>query len=341
MRKSRPLSTRWCAVVIVVASTLMGVGCSQQTGQASTPPADSAVQVVASNASEPGWRATLPAFAATPEGRGITLAPTFGASGDQLQAVLAGKPADIVHFAAQPDITALVRAGLVSPDWNTGPGAGIPFGSIATWVVREGNPRHIANWSDLLQPGLEVITPSPVQVGSGRWVLLAGYAATSDGNQNPEAGEDYLRRLILEHVVMGPTTVQAAIDQFVQGRGDVLLVSESTALNLERQGQPVEHTVPPQTIRMDYPVAVLSASRHKDAAARGVDFLFSDTGQRLWAQQGYRPSNPDIAAEFAAQSPMPQQLWTIADLGGWDHIGAHFFDPVNGYVIKLFNQATQ
>jgi sulfate transport system substrate-binding protein len=150
-----------------------------------------------------------------------------------------------------------------------------------------------------------------------------------------------LRRLILEHVVTGPTTVQAAIDQFVQGRGDVLLVAEGTALNLERQGQPVEHIVPPQTIRVDFPIAVLRDSRHKDAATRVVDFLFSDTGQRLWARQGYRPSNPGIAAEFAAQSPMPQQLWTIGDLGGWDRIGARFFDPANGYVVKLFNEATQ
>jgi sulfate transport system substrate-binding protein len=207
--------------------------------------------------------------------------------------------------------------------------------------VRKGNPRHIANWDDLLQPGLQVITPSPVQVGSGRWALLAGYAAASNGNQNPQAGEDYLRRLILEHVVMGPTTVQVAIDQFLQGRGDVLLASETNALNLERQGEPVEHIVPPQTLQMDFPVAVLSASRHKDVATRVVDFLFSDAGQRLWAQQGYRPTNPDIAAEFADQFPTPQKIWTIADLGSWDHIGPYLFDTTNGYAIKLFNQATQ
>jgi ABC-type sulfate transport system substrate-binding protein len=339
MRQSFLSRARSAAVLVAVAA--LTASCSQPGSQATAPADDSAVHIVAFNASEPGWRATVPAFVSTPGHSAVRLAPSFGASGDQLQAVLAGKPADIAHFGDEPDITTLEKAGLVSPGWDAGPGAGIPFRSVATWVVRKGNPRNIANWSDLLRPGVEVITPSPIQVGSGRWGLLAGYAANSDGNQNPAAGQDYLRRLILEHVVMGPSTVQAAIDQFIQGRGDVLLVSESNALNLERQGQPVEHIVPPQTIRMDFPVAVLSKSRHKDEAAAVVDFLFSDTGQRLWAQQGFRPSNPGIAAEFAGQFPMPQQLWTITDLGGWDHVGASFFDPTNGFVTGLFNQATQ
>ncbi len=340
MRRIRSRTFLFRAAAVVVAATVLA-GCADKPSVASSPVNDAAVQIVAFNASEPGWNATVHAFYATSEGAGIALAPNFASSGDQVSAVLAGKPADVVHLSTESDMTALVRANLISPDWNSGPTGGVPFGSIATIVVRKGNPRGIATWADLLQPGLEVLTPSPVKVGSGRWALLAAYAATSAGNQNPEAGKDYLRRLILEHVMLGPTTVKAAVDEFEHGRGDVLLASESIALDMQRQGLPVERIVPPQTLQMDSPVAVVKTSRHYEDATRIVNYLFSDAGQRIWAEQGYRPTNPQIAAEFADQFPAPETIWTVADLGGWDQVGPRFFDAQNGFITGLFNQATQ
>lgn len=97
---------------------------------------------MASNTSESGWQAILPAFAATPQGSHLTFATSYGASGRQLQAVLTGEPADVVQLAAEPEITELVHAGLVSPDWNSGPAAGIPCRSISPgWCART---RHCA-----------------------------------------------------------------------------------------------------------------------------------------------------------------------------------------------------
>ena len=126
---------------------------------------------------EPGWSKIIPAFAATEEGNGVAVTTSYGASGDQSRAVVDGKPADLVNFSVEPDITRLVKAGKVAKDWNADATEGIPFGSVVSLVVREGNPKNIKDWDDLLQPGLEVVSPSPLSSGSAKWNLLAPYAA--------------------------------------------------------------------------------------------------------------------------------------------------------------------
>src|SRR5918911_650988 len=116
------------------------------------PPGGPSLTLVAYAVPEPGWSKIIPAFAATPEGKGIQVTTSYGASGDQSRAVVDGKPADIVNFSVEPDITRLVKADKVAKDWNADATKAIPFGSVVSIVVRKGNPKNIHDWDDLLRP---------------------------------------------------------------------------------------------------------------------------------------------------------------------------------------------
>jgi sulfate transport system substrate-binding protein len=118
-----------------------------------------------------------PKFAATPQGEGTSFSSSYGASGDQSRAVESGLPADVVAFSLAPDITRLVKANLVSPDWTSEPHKGMVTDSVTTFVVRKGNPKHIKTWEDLLKPGVEVLTPNPFTSGGARWNIMAAYGA--------------------------------------------------------------------------------------------------------------------------------------------------------------------
>jgi sulfate/thiosulfate transport system substrate-binding protein len=334
----------WRYGAALAATTTLLAGCgggaSDVAGGGSTPAAATTLTLVAYAVPEPGWSKIIPAFAATPEGKGVGVTTSYGASGDQSRSVVDGKPADIVNFSVEPDVTRLVKANKVDKDWNADVTKGIPFGSVVSLVVRKGNPKHIKDWDDLLQPGLEVVTPSPLSSGSAKWNLLAPYAAKSDGGKDPQAGLDYVTKLVTEHVKTRPGSGREATDEFLQGTGDVLISYENEAINTERQGKPVEHLNPPQTFKIDNPVAVVTSSAHLDKATALKNYLFTKEGQKIWAQAGFRPVDPSVAADFNTDFPTPQKLWTIDDLGGWNSVDPALFDKDNGSITKIYKQAT-
>jgi sulfate transport system substrate-binding protein len=251
-----------------------------------------------------------------------------------------GSPADIVNFSVEPDVTRLVKANKVDKSWNADATKGIPFGSVVTLVVRKGNPKGIKDWDDLLKPGLEVVTPSPLSSGSAKWNLLAPYAAKSNGGKDSAAGLDFVNKLVTEHVKSRPGSGREATDVFLQGTGDVLISYENEAINAERQGKDIEHITPPQTFKIENPVAVVSSSQHVQQATALKNFLYTPEGQKLWAEAGFRPVDPAVAADFAKDFPTPQKLWTIADLGGWGDVDPALFDKDNGSITKIYKQAT-
>ena len=302
--------------------------------------ADTTLTLVAYAVPEPGWSKIIPAFVASEEGKGVAVTTSYGASGDQSRAVVDGKPADIVNFSVEPDVTRLVKADKVAKDWNADATKGIPFGSVVSLVVRKGNPKNIKDWDDLLQPGLEVVTPSPLSSGSAKWNLLAPYAAKSDGGKNQQAGIDFVTKLVTEHVKTRPGSGREATDVFLQGTGDVLISYENEAINVERQGKPVEHVNAPQTFKIENPVAVVTSSTHLDKATALKNFLYTPEGQKIWAQAGFRPVDPSVAEDFATDFPTPQKLWTIDDLGGWSAVDPALFDKDNGTITKIYKQAT-
>ena len=109
---------------------------------------------------------------------------------------------------------------------------------------------------------------------------------------------------------------------------------------MERQGKPVEHVNPPQTFKIENPVAVTTTSQHQQQANALKNFIYTPEGQKLWAEAGFRPVDPAVAAQFASDFPTPQKLWTIADLGGWGDVDPALFDKDNGSITKIYKQAT-
>jgi sulfate/thiosulfate transport system substrate-binding protein len=287
-----------------------------------------------------GFDKVIPLFQATPEGKDISFSQSYGASGDQSRKVEAGLPTDVVNFSVEPDVTRLVDAGLVAEDWNAGEHKGVPFGSVVTIVTRKGNPKNITSWDDLLKPGVEVVTPNPFSSGSAKWNLLAPYAEKSDGGKNPQAGLDYLDKLIGDHVKVQPKSGREATETFLQGTGDVLLSYENEALFAERQGEDVEHHTPDTTFKIENPVAVLKDSKNPEQAKAFVEYLYTPEAQKGWAEAGFRPVDESVAEEFASDFPAPKTLWTIDDLGGWSKVNDELFDEENGSVAKIYEEAT-
>jgi sulfate/thiosulfate transport system substrate-binding protein len=334
---------RHTAVLVMTATVLAACGGGASDVVGSTGPTNARVTLtlVAYAVPEPGWSKVIPAFNATEQGKDIQITTSYGASGDQSRAVVDGKPADIVNFSVEPDVTRLVKAKKVAQDWNSDVTKGIPFGSIVVLVVRQGNPKNIKDWDDLLRPGVEVVTPSPLSSGSAKWNLLAPYAAKSNGGQDQQAGVDYVQQLVSKHVKVRPESGRDATDVFLQGTGDVLISYENEAINVERQGKPVQHVIPAQSFKIDNPLAVVSTTTHLKEATDFKNFQYTQAAQRLWAQAGFRPVDPGVAQEFAKDFPAPaQKLWTIADLGGWSIVDPSLFDKDNGRITTIYKQAT-
>jgi sulfate transport system substrate-binding protein len=332
------------AVAIALTATVLaacGGGSSDVAGKSGPANARATLTLVAYAVPEPGWSKIIPAYNGTEQGKDIAITTSYGASGDQSRSVVDGKPADIVNLSVEPDVTRLVKANKVAKDWNSDVTKGIPFGSVVALVVRKGNPKNIHDWDDLLRPGVEVITPSPLSSGSAKWNLLAPYAAKSNGGKDPQAGLDYVQQLVSQHVKLRPGSGREATDVFLQGSGDVLISYENEAINVQRQGKDIEYFIPPQTFKIENPVAVVSTSPHVKEATDFKNFQYTKDAQRLWAQAGFRPVDPGVAQDFAKDFPAPaQKLWTIAELGGWSSVDPSLFDKDNGTITKIYKQAT-
>ena len=239
------------------------------------------------------------------------------------QTVVAGLPAGVVNFSTTPDMNKLVKAGLVSPNWDHGPTEGMVTNSIVSFIVRKGNPDHITTWADLVKSGVQVITPNPFSSGSAKWNLMAAYGAQLALGQDPGPGDAYLGKL-LKNTVAQPTSASTALETFLSGEGDVLLDYEDDALYAKRKGEPITIVTPPQTILIQNPIAVTKTAADPAAAKAFLAYLLSPAGQKVWGQQGYRPVLPKVAAQF--RFPKPKKLFTITSLGGWTKVNTKFFN---------------
>src|SRR6266545_4256892 len=135
------------------------------------------VALVAYSTPKEAYKKIIPAFQATGAGQGVSFSQSYGASGDQARAVINGLPADVVELSLEPDMTELLKAGIVSKGWKRGKYKGIVSQSIVSFVVREGNPKKIRKWDDLIKRGVSVITPNPFTSGGARWNVMAAYGA--------------------------------------------------------------------------------------------------------------------------------------------------------------------
>jgi len=279
------------------------------------------------------YDALTAAFAATPAGKGVSFSESFGASGSQSRAVDTGQPADVVAFSTTPDMTRLVKSGIVANSWDANPEKGFSSDSVVVLVVRKGNPRHITGWDDLIEPGVDVITPNPSTSGSARWNILAAYGAQLQRGKTPAQALAYMRTLLTKNVSVQDSSANAALETFVGGKGDVLLDYESDAIAAERAGDAIQYIVPQQTILIQTPIAITTRSAH--AAQAFVNWQWSPAGQTIWGQHGYRPVLASVAGKFASDFPKPAQLFTISYLGGWTKVDKVFFAASSGSITKI------
>jgi sulfate transport system substrate-binding protein len=341
-----PVKTRsLIAALALVALVAAGCGGADDTAggagaaTASSGKGSTKLSLVAYSTPQVVYDEVIPGFRATPAGKGVGFSESFGASGDQSRAVESGLAADIVAFSLEPDMTRLVKAGLVSDDWAANAHKGLVSKSVVALIVRKGNPKNIHTWDDLLKPGLKVLTPNPFTSGAAKWNILAAYGAKSGGGEDPEKGLAYLRELITKHVTVQDKSGREALQDFASGNGDVLISYENEAITAQKKGQQVDYVIPDQTILIENPIAVVSKSKHPAQAKAFLDYALSPTAQQKFADWGYRPVDEAVFAKNKAKFPTPSGLFTIRDLGGWSKVNDAFFDPDKGSVAAIEKDA--
>ena len=273
------------------------------------------------------------AYQSTPAGNGVKFASSFAASEVQSKAVAAGLPADVVNFSIETDMNRLVDAKLVDKTWANNKYHGIVSKSVVVFVLRNGNPKHIRTWDDLVKPGVDVVFPNPFSSGGARWDVMAAYGAMKREGKTDKQAVAYLKQLF-QHNVSQDTSGRNALNTFLSGRGDVLLDYESDAKLAQSQGKPVYYLIPKATLQIETPLAAVNGS-NKAAAQKFVNWLYAPPAQTIWAQNGFRPVDANVSRRFAKQFPPRPWLFKIGYVGGWDRVNTRFFDPTNGIVTKI------
>ena len=267
-------------------------------------------------------------------GQAVTVKQSHGGSGSQARAVIDGLEADVATLALAYDIDAIQQGGLVSPDWQQRlPQNSSPYTSTIVFLVRKGNPKAIRDWSDLVKPGVSVITPNPKTSGGARWNYLAAWEyGKRQGGGDDARGRAFVASLygnvpVLDSGARGATTT------FVQrGIGDVLLAWENEAYLAVREAKgAVEIVVPSLSILAEPPVTVVDRvvdrKGTRAVAEAYLQYLYSAEGQEIVARSFYRPRAAEVAAKHASTFSQVN-LFTIDEaFGGWQAAQkTHFAD---------------
>ncbi len=278
----------------------------------------------------------IQAFQQTPAGKDVSFSQSYGASTDQARAVAQGLKADIVFLSTGDDVNLLVDQGLVDSKWNRQSYGGIAADTVVVFAVRNGNPKHIKGWADLVKPGVQVVTPNPFSSGSAKWNVLAAYGAERRLGKTDKQATAFVEELF-KHVVSQDTSGRNATNTFLSGKGDVLITYESEAQAARQAGQNIQYVIPRQTMLIELPIAVLKSSPNKDVANRFIRFVKSPPAQELFAQYGFRPVDKKVAAKYADKFPSRPGIFKIDDpyIGGWRNADKVWFNPSSGRMTKI------
>ena len=267
-------------------------------------------------------------------GEALTIKQSHGGSGKQSRSVIDGLEADVVTLALASDIDAIAtHAKLLPANWQKRlPQNSTPFTSTIVFLVRKDNPKQIKNWSDLVKPGVQVVTPNPKTSGGARWNYLAAYAwALKQPGATEASAQAYLKKLYANVPVLD-TGARGSTMTFVQrGIGDVLLAWENEALLAKQELGPdkVDIVVPPLSIKAEPPVAVVDKVVDKRGTRKQAEaylkYLYTPDAQRAAARHYYRPTDPAVTRETAAAFPKVK-LVSVDQLGGWTALQARHFD---------------
>jgi len=283
-------------------------------------------------------------------GQDLVIRQSHAGSGSQARAVIDGLDADVVTLALAYDIDAIhLNSGRLQAAWQSRlPHNSAPYTSTIVFVVRDGNPKDIRDWGDLVAPGVEVITPNPKTSGGARWNYLAawGYAlrrelgdferlytgSAEDVERAEKAAAEFVGE-IYRHVPVLDRGARASTNTFVQrGIGDVLLAWENEALlALEEVGEAaIDVVVPSVSILAEPTVAVVDTvvdrKGTRAVAEAYLHYFYTPEGQEIVARHHFRPRDPVVAARYADRYPK-LALFTIDDVfGGWSEAQARHFD---------------
>ena len=211
------------AALLALLIAVFAAGCGSSSSSTSSAPAPlggGKLDVVGYSTPEAVYTGTLePDFEATPEGEGVSFSNSFGASGDQSRAVVAGQPAAVVHFSQAGDMERLVEEGeIVAKDWDKRTYKGIAADSVVVMIVRSGNPKGLKSLADLQTKDVDVVTPNPFSSGSARWNIMAIYGAAINAGKSPDQALAEVKT-VLEKTVAQPGSGRDALATFTQGEG--------------------------------------------------------------------------------------------------------------------------
>lgn len=260
---------------------------------------------------------------------------SHGGSGSQARAVIDGLDAQVVTLALASDIDRIANSGKLPADWQSRlPHNSSPYTSTIVFLVREGNPKGLADWGDLVKDGVQVITPNPKTSGGARWNYLAawGYALKKAGGDEA-AARDFISKLFRQVPVLDSGARGSTITFVERGIGDVLLAWENEALLALNELGPdkVEIVAPSVSILAEPPVSVVDKTVDRrgtrEVAQAYLEYLYSDVGQDIAGKNYFRPTSKEVAAKYASQYPS-LELFTITEVAGsWAEAQAkHFAD---------------
>ncbi|WP_145538409.1 sulfate ABC transporter substrate-binding protein [Yersinia kristensenii] len=255
----------------------------------------------------------------------VTVRQSHGGSGKQATSVINGIEADVVTLALAYDVDAIAERGRIDKDWiKRLPDNSAPYTSTIVFLVRKGNPKQIHDWSDLVKPGISVITPNPKTSGGARWNYLAAWGYALEHNNNDQAKAQEFVKQLYKNVEVLDSGARGATNTFVErGIGDVLIAWENEALlAVNEVGKDQFDIITPSVSILAEPTVsvvdkVVDKRGTREVADAYLKYLYSPEGQTIAAKNYYRPRDPAVAAKFANEFPK-LKLFTIDDVfGGW------------------------
>ena len=257
-------------------------------------------------------------------GQDVTIKQSHGGSGKQARSVIDGLDADVVTLALAGDVDALNKnGGWLVPDWQKRlPHNSAPYTSTIVLVVRQGNPKGIKDWDDLIKPGVSVITPNPKTSGGARWNYLAAWEFAKRKLGSDTKAKDFIQALYKNVPVLDTGARGSSITFAQRNQGDVFISWENEAHLLEKEfGSKVDIIYPSISILAEPPVSVVDKNVDRKGtravAQAYLEYLYSDEGQDIAGKNFYRPISEKFQAKYVKQLPRIN-LFTIEQaFGGW------------------------
>lgn len=255
-------------------------------------------------------------------GKDIKIDQAHGGSSAQARAVNDGLEADVVTMNTTTDIEFLASTGIVAPDWaRRFPNNASPTTSTMLFLVRNGNPKNIRDWDDLVKPGVQVIVVNPKTGGNGRMAYLAAWGSVRKKGGSDVQAAEYVGKLYKNVPILAKGGRDATTVFLQRNIGDVLITFESEVVSVDREfgAGKVDAVHPSSSIVAENPVAVVErtvAKKGTAALAKAyLDYLYSDEAQEIAAKHALRPRNPAILKKYASTFK-PIQLFTVNDYFG-------------------------